>query len=74
MARIHPDKEINAAIEYALEHGWTFTRASGHAFGILWCPLRHRDGCQKSVWSTPRNSFNHAREIRAAVNRCLHGE
>lgn len=72
MAKLHPNKEINAAIEFAVSQGWRYTLASGHAHGILWCPLEARGGCQKSVWSTPKNPFGHAQEIYRKVRQCPH--
>ena len=57
MARIrHPSKEIEAAIQYAEEHGWICSLVKkGHAWGRLKCPVGDRSGCQMSVWSTPQN-------------------
>ena len=72
MAKRHPNKHIQAAISYAIENGWRLVASNGHAFGILFCAHADRDGCQKSVWSTPRNPENHAKEIRRVVDRCPH--
>jgi len=72
MAKRHPNKEIQAAIEYAIENGWRLQMSKGHAFGILFCSFAQRGGCQKSVWSTPRRPERHAREIRRIVDRCPH--
>ncbi len=37
--------------------------SGGHAWGRLFCPHSAREGCIASVWSTPRNAENHARQI-----------
>jgi hypothetical protein len=71
MAR-HPNKEIEAAVAYAESRGWTLTPSRGHAWGILRCPHGQRGGCQRSVFSTPRNPENHARWIRRVVDNCPH--
>ena len=70
----HPNKPIREAIRYAEQHGWTFEKAGAraHIFGTLYCPLRTRDGHIRRVYSTPRNSENHARMIRRAVDECDH--
>ena len=68
----HPNKEINAAVQYAVRRGWQLVLSQGHAWGRLFCPRRQRDGCKLSVWSTPRNPTRHAKKIRQAVNRCTH--
>jgi hypothetical protein len=68
----HPNKHIQAAIEYAEEHGWTVVRQCHHAFCVLRCPAGHRGGCQYSVWSTPRNPEAHAKDIRREVDQCEH--
>ena len=39
MKNRHPDKEIDAAVKHALGKGWILTKASGHAWGILRCPI-----------------------------------
>lgn len=70
----HPDKEIRAAVAYAVKGGWTVTLSSGHAWGILRCPAATRQGGQVWVWSTPRNREAHARSIRTAVDRCGHSK
>ncbi len=36
----HPNKHIQAAIEYALLCGWQFRPSNGHAFGRLICGAR----------------------------------
>jgi hypothetical protein len=73
MAR-HPNKEVQAALEYAEEQGWTVVKSKkGHCWGVIRCP-HGRGGCQKSVWSTPRSPQTHAKSLRAFVDKCLHAE
>ena len=73
----HPNKEIEAAVQYAIKSGWRLKEGGSHCWGKLFCPyndLECRCGefCIQSVWSTPRNSDNHAKQIRKNVNKCLH--
>jgi hypothetical protein len=68
----HPNKEIRAAIAYALSRGWRLVKCSGHAWGRLFCGRGDRSGCQISVWSTPRDPDVHAEQIRRAVDKCPH--
>lgn len=70
----HPNKEIEAAVQYAEAHGWRYKKAgnSAHAWGRLLCHLETREGCMMSVWSTPRNPYNHAEQIRKRVDQCPH--
>ena len=70
----HPSKEIQSVIDYAVDKGWRVieTGKSGHAFCRLYCPEQSREGCQLSVWSTPRNEGNHAKQIIRRVDRCPH--
>lgn len=70
----HHNKEIEAAIVYAEEHGWIYkdSGSSAHAWGRLFCPFHSREGHQMSVWSTPRDVVNHAKQIKRIVDKCLH--
>lgn len=70
----HPDKEVERAIQYAERKGWRVVKRSGHAWGRLRCPFADRNGCQVSVWSTPRNAGAHARQIMMGVDKCSHAE
>ena len=55
--------------------GWRVEpTSSGHRWGVMRCPEESRDGCQVSIWSTPRNPENHAKQLRRAVERCPHQE
>ena len=70
----HPNKEIEAVIREAEASGWRVVKAgkSAHAWGRLLCQEGSRQGCQISIWSTPRSPENHAKQIRRAVARCPH--
>jgi len=48
---------------------------SGHAWGRMYCPFndvvcRCGEFCVASIWSTPKNTGNHARQIRRIVDNC----
>ena len=68
----HPDKDIEAAVAYAEQLGWSVRMSGGHAWAILFCPAAIRGGCKMSVYSTPKYPVEHARRIRRAVDRCPH--
>ena len=70
----HPNKDIEDAIIYAEQHRWIYKDSgrSAHAWGRLLCPLHTREGHKMSIWSTPRNAFNHARQIIRLVDQCQH--
>jgi hypothetical protein len=70
----HPNKEIEAAVEYAIENGWRYKKpgSSAHSWGSLLCPLKMREGCAFRVWSTPGNPTKHALKIRRFVDKCKH--
>ncbi|PZR97856.1 MAG: hypothetical protein DLM70_18590 [Chloroflexi bacterium] len=71
--RRHTSPEVEEAIRDAENLGWRVELRSGHAWGLLLCPLRSRGGCRMSVSSTPANAGNEARRIRSRVARCTHG-
>lgn len=72
----HPKKEIEAALRYAESQGWRVSVGGGHAWGKIYCPYqgetcRCAEFCISSVWSTPRNTVNHARALRRVVDNCI---
>jgi hypothetical protein len=68
----HPNKHIEKAVRYAESLGWRVQMSNGHAWGRLYCPHSGRDGCQMSVWSTPRKPENHARQLMREIDLCPH--
>jgi hypothetical protein len=69
---VHPNKDIEAAVAFAESKGWRHIHCNGHAWGRLFCRFGQRGGCKISVWSTPSDPFDHARQIRRRVNQCPH--
>lgn len=63
----HPKKEVEAAIAYAESLGFRLRVPWGH-WGVLLC----EGDCMVPVFSTPKNAWNHARQIRRAVDGCPH--
>jgi hypothetical protein len=68
----HPNKEIEAVVAYAETKGWSWIKVSGHAWGKLYCAHHDRDGCKVFVWSTPRSPQNHAKNLKRAIDQCVH--
>lgn len=70
----HNIKEIEEAIVYAENKGWLYKNSgrSAHAWGKLLCPLHKREGHKMSIWSTPRNAYHHAQQIKRLVDKCDH--
>jgi hypothetical protein len=70
----HPNKHIQAAIEYAVARDWRVQKAAGHAhiWGFIMCPLEARTGCRYNIHSTPRVPEHHADRIRRYVDACPH--
>ncbi|MCY4391402.1 MAG: hypothetical protein OXE43_05025 [Chloroflexi bacterium] len=71
--RRHPKKEVEAALREAEATGWRITMsASGHGWGVMWCPEQSREGCRRSISSTPRNPGNHAAHLLQGMRGCPH--
>ena len=71
----HSKKEVEAALAYAESMEWRIEKATGHAWGRLYCPFNNRqcrcgEFCVISIWSTPKNPGNFARQIRRVVDNC----
>lgn len=72
----HAKKEIEIALCYAESKGWRVEVGGGHAWGKLFCPYkddpcRCGEFCIASIWSTPKNAANHAKQIRRVVDNCI---
>ncbi len=70
----HPFDAIERAVKYAESKGWEYRPPGGsaHAWGRVYCPLRCREGCAISIWSTPRNPEHHALQLIRRINKCPH--
>ncbi|WP_435947630.1 hypothetical protein [Dryocola sp. BD586] len=73
--RVHPDKEIEAALSYAECQGWQIKSAGSQCWGKMYCPWNDKacrcgEFCISCIWNTPRNAGNHARQIRRVVDGC----
>jgi len=74
----HPKKEVEEAIRYAEGSGWRVEVGRSHAWRRMYCPYndaecRCGDFCIVSIWSTPKNPGNFARQLRRVVdNRTAH--
>lgn len=73
--RKHPKPEVEAAIQHAEAHGWIVETGGAHAWGKIYCPYndetcRCGEFCIASIWSTPKNPGNHARQLKRVVDNC----
>ena len=73
----HSKKEGEEALRYAEANGWYVDErhGKGHAWGQLYCPFNDEECrcgvfCRVSIWSTPKNPGNHARQIRQVIDNC----
>lgn len=77
----HPNKHIEEALQYAESKSWRIEKSAGqaHSWGKMYCPENSpicRDNlfCIKSIWSTPKNPQQHARDIKRVIDGCVIGE
>ncbi len=68
----HPQKELEAVVEYAEQQGWEVRAGKRHAKFKLYCQYHDRGGCKVSVWGTPADAKDHAKDVRRAIDRCPH--
>jgi len=78
---LHPNKEIREALEYAESQGWQIKKSNSHAhaWGTILCPYKDKncrcgEFCITSIWSTPKNTNNHAKQIRRIVDNCIYNK
>lgn len=67
----HSKKQVRDALNDAYAAGLEVvdTSAHGHSWGYVQCTV---DKQRMSVWSTPKNGDNHAKQIRKFVSRHCH--
>ena len=71
----HPKQEVEEAIRHAEASGWRAQVGGSHARGKMDCPYndaecRRGEFCITSIWSTPKNPGNHARQLKRVVDNC----
>jgi hypothetical protein len=71
----HPKKEVEEALRLAEDQGWRVEAGGSHAWGRMYCPYndpecRCGEFCITSIWSTPKNAGNHARQLKRVVDNC----
>jgi len=71
----HGKSEVETAMKYAESKGWRVEVGGSHAWGKMYCPYnddtcRCGEFCIASIWSTPRNPGNHARQLCRVVDNC----
>ena len=73
----HPDKEIEAALKHAERNDWRVEESNGHPWGQMLCSTKSTScegngmWCRISIWSTPKNSHNHAQKLKKKVDSCI---
>jgi len=75
----HPKADVEEALRHAEKKGWKIevSRSHSHAWGKIYCPYNSQecrcgDYCITSIWSTPKNPKNHARQIYKVVDNCIY--
>lgn len=69
IGKLHSKKDIDKALQYAIQHGWKYEKSNGHPAGILMCT--HKNKChRKSIPSTPVNHGAWAKRIYKWVDEC----
>jgi hypothetical protein len=63
---VHSKKEVREALDHAKARGWTIHPGGSHRWGIIWCPAHEHF---VNIHSTPKNSGNHANQIKRTVDR-----
>jgi len=72
---VHAKKEVEQALRHAESKGWRIVVGGGHCWGKMYCPFNDADcrcgeRCITSVWSTPKNPGNFARQLKRVVDHC----
>ena len=71
----HPHKDIEGVLNHAEANGWQVVLGGSHAWGKMYCPYNDDEcrcglHCITSIWSTPKNPGNFAKQLRQVVDGC----
>lgn len=71
----HARKEVEQALRHAESQGWKVVAGGGRYWGKMYCPYNDTDCrcgefCITSIWSTPKNPENFARQLKRIVCNC----
>ncbi|HKS11403.1 MAG TPA: hypothetical protein VJS90_00040 [Pseudomonas sp.] len=71
----HPKKEVEQALRHAESEGWRVETGGSHCWGKIFCPYtdtecRCGEFCIASVWSTPKNAGNFAKQLLRVIHNC----
>lgn len=71
----HPNKDVESAVAHAEAEGWRVDIGGAHAWGKMYCPYNDEEcrcgiHCITSIWSTPKNPGNFAKQLRRVVDNC----
>ena len=71
----HPHKGIEGVLNHAEANGWQVVLGGSHARGKMYCPYNDDEcrcglHCITSIWSTPKNPENFAKQLRRVVDGC----
>ena len=71
----HPHKDIEGVLNHAEANGWQVVLGGSHAWGKMYCPYNDDEcrcglHCITSIWSTPKNPGNFAKQLRRVVDGC----
>ncbi|MBP0021367.1 MAG: hypothetical protein J7647_27905 [Cyanobacteria bacterium SBLK] len=77
--KTHSKLEVENALKYVEQNGWRVDVGGSHAWGKIYCPYNDKECrggifCIASIWSTPKNAGNHAKQIRRVVDNCIKHE
>ena len=77
----HPKPAIEHALQYAESQNWRIEESNSHAhgWGKMYCSQDDKDCrcgefCKNSIWSTPKNVDNHAKQIKRYVDNCKYSK
>lgn len=71
----HSKKEVEQALRHAESKGWKVEVGGSHCWGRIYCPYndsncRCGEFCITSIWSTPKNPSNFAKQVVRVVDKC----
>jgi hypothetical protein len=68
----HQKKDIQVALKYAREQGWSLRKGTGHLWGTIYCSRDANNSCLIKIYGTGANPSEGRKRVLEVITSCEH--